>query len=147
MMERIANEAGEHANRNIEEWGMQDLLRLIAVATEELGETGRAVLAYQDACKCNKTSNLDYIRDEAKGLAAVGLQIMALVDEIKEEVDSDNTLKHCPYCYSPARLVDDKSEFHIECNDPECGIRTISGTKEWVMDVWNERKVNEFYRV
>jgi hypothetical protein len=144
MMKEIANEVGEHANRNIEAWGMQDFMTLVVVATEELGETAKEVQTYNYDIDADR---LELIRNEAKDFAAVGLQIMALVDEMKEEIDSDNRLKHCPYCYSPARLVDDKSEFHIECNDPECGIRTLSGTKEWVMDVWRERKVLAFYRV
>jgi len=80
MMDDIAAEVGAHANRNIEAWGMQDFMTLIVVATEELGETAKEVLTYNydnDDCR------LDLIRAEAKDFAAVGLQIMALVDDLK----------------------------------------------------------------
>ena len=76
MIKDIGLEVAKHAENNINDWGLQDFLTLIVVATEELGETAKEVLEHNQG-----RYSLDEIRDEAKDFAAVGLQIMALVDE------------------------------------------------------------------
>jgi len=85
MIKDLGLEIARHARNNINNWGMQDFLTLIAVAAEELGETATEVLAHKDDCKCNKAMHFDRIRDEAKDFAAVGLQIMALVDDMRKK--------------------------------------------------------------
>jgi len=82
MIKNLGLEIAKHARNNINEWGLQNFLTLIAVATEELGETAKEVLTYNydnDDCR------LDLIRAEAKDFAAVGLQIMALVDSMQDK--------------------------------------------------------------
>ena len=80
----------EHARQNIEKWGLQNLKTLIVVATEELGETAKEVLAHQFTSRTDyEANNLDRISQEAKDFAAVGLQIMALVEKLKGDFESE----------------------------------------------------------
>ena len=83
-------EIQHHALENIAEWGLQDLKTLIVVATEELGETAKEVLNHEQNIGKNSEDVLLYrIRDEAKDFAAVGLQIMALVEKLKRRGNND----------------------------------------------------------
>ena len=85
-----AVETGHHALNNIEKWGLKGFKTLIVVATEELGETAKEVLNHeQNIGKNSDEMLLDRIRDEAKDYAAVGLQIMALVEKLKRRGNND----------------------------------------------------------
>jgi hypothetical protein len=90
FLERAGDRTVGHARQNIEKWGLQDLKTLIVVATEELGETAKEVLDYEHPKERPLVPNrhgLDMIRREAMDFAAVGLQIMALVEKLQSEVE------------------------------------------------------------
>ena len=89
---QAATDTLDHATANIERWGLQDLRTLIVDATEELGETAKEVSFHARTIGGGHEKYILYqIRDKAKNFAAVGLQIMALVEKLKKEADNDNS--------------------------------------------------------
>ena len=88
---QAALETQYHAMNNIERRGLKDLRTLIVDATEELGETAKEVSFHARTIGGGHEKYILYqIRDKAKNFAAVGLQIMALVENSKRRWDNDN---------------------------------------------------------